>query len=99
MANEHRPARYHKLYARLLRLYPRPYRERFGKAMEQAFEDLCRERRGSGEILFGFVIWMFVETSVVIIQDSVAFMIMQSTKRCVVLAIVAALILAIALAL
>src|SRR4029077_16900076 len=36
-------ARYRNLYAKLLRLYPKPYRERFGEEMEQTFNDICRE--------------------------------------------------------
>ncbi len=36
--------RYRNWYAKLLRLYPKPYRERFGEGMEQTFNDLCRER-------------------------------------------------------
>jgi len=30
------------------RLYPPPFRERFGEGMAQAFHDLCRERREGG---------------------------------------------------
>ena len=37
--------RYRTWYAMLLRLYPRPFRERFGEGMAQTFHDLCRERR------------------------------------------------------
>jgi len=36
--------RYRVWYARLLRLYPRAFRERFGEGMAQTFHDLCRER-------------------------------------------------------
>ena len=61
-------ARYRNLYAKLLRLYPRPYRERFGEGMEQTFNDLCRERGKAGKGLFGFVLWVFAETSAGIIQ-------------------------------
>jgi hypothetical protein len=98
MAYDRRAARYRKLYARLLRLYPRPYRERFAKSMEQTFNDLCRERAKAGEELRGFVLWMFVETSSGIIRENITFMIMQNTRRLIVWAIVAALILAIPLA-
>jgi len=49
MANEHATARYRKIYAKLLRLYPKPYRERFGEGMEQTFNDLCRKRKEAGE--------------------------------------------------
>jgi hypothetical protein len=36
--------RYRHWYAKLLRLYPKPYYERFGEGMEQTFNDLLRER-------------------------------------------------------
>jgi hypothetical protein len=70
MANDHRTARYRKLYARLLRLYPRPYRERFAEGMEQTFNDLCRERARAGKGLFAFVLWAFFETLVGIVRES-----------------------------
>ncbi len=38
--------RYRTWYAMLLRLYPRPFRERFGEGMAQTFHDLCREQQG-----------------------------------------------------
>ena len=38
--------RYRTWYAMLLRLYPRPFRERFGEGMAQTFHDLCREHSG-----------------------------------------------------
>jgi len=38
--------RYRTWYAMLLRLYPRPFRERFGEGMAQTFHDLCREHGG-----------------------------------------------------
>jgi len=54
--------RYRAWYAMLLRLYPRPFRERFGEGMAQTFHDLCVERRDAGRELFGFVLWIFCET-------------------------------------
>ena len=56
--------RYQAWYAMLLRLYPRPFRERFGEGMAQTFHDLCREHRIEGRGLFGLVRWIFFETSV-----------------------------------
>jgi hypothetical protein len=46
--------------------------------MEQTFNDLCRERAQAGEGLFGFVLWVFVETSAAIIRENVRFIMMQN---------------------
>jgi len=54
--------RYRALYAMLLRLYPRPFRERFGEGMAQTFHDLCRERSDARRGLFGLALWIFFET-------------------------------------
>jgi MFS family permease len=77
MADEHTIARYRNLYAQLLRFYPKPYRERFAEGMEQTFNDLCREREQAGDGLFGFVLWMFAETSAGIIRENLTFLMMQ----------------------
>lgn len=69
MASKHALVRYRKLYARLLRFYPKPYRDRFGEGMEQTFHDLCRERREYG--LFAFVLWMCLETSAGILRENI----------------------------
>ena len=91
-------ARYRNLYAKLLRLYPKPYRERFGEGMEQTFNDLCRERGKAGKGLFGFVLWVFAETSAGIIRENITFVLMQNiTRRLIVWAVVVALILLIPL--
>ncbi len=79
MAYEHSIRRFRDWYATLLRLYPKPYRERFGEPMEQTFNDLCRERREAEDGLFGFVLWMFVETSAGIIKENITFIIMQKS--------------------
>ena len=67
-------------YARLLRLYPRNYRDRMGESMEQTFNDLCRERRAAGEGLFGFVLWTFADTFVGILKEDGRLM-TQTAKR------------------
>jgi hypothetical protein len=74
MAYEHAFMRYRNLYAKLLCLYPKPYRERFGEGMEQTFNDLCREREEAGGGLFRFVLWAFVETSAGIIKENLMYM-------------------------
>ena len=50
---------YRAVYAVLLRLYPRPFRKRFGEGMAQTFNDLCRERSAAKHGLLGFVLWIF----------------------------------------
>ena len=95
MAYKHAIARYRKLYAKLLRFYPKPYRERFGEGMEQTFNDLCRERKEAGDGLFGFVLWVFVETSAGIIRENITVIIMQ--KNIIRIALGAAFILLIPL--
>jgi hypothetical protein len=74
-------ARYRRLYAKLLRLYPKSYRERFGEGMEQTFNDLCRERGEAGKGLFGLVLWVFAETSARVIKENLAFIAMQNITR------------------
>ena len=66
--------RYRMWYAMLLRLYPRPFRERFGEGMAQTFHDLCREHRDAGRGLFGLALWIFFETSVGIVRENITQM-------------------------
>jgi hypothetical protein len=66
--------RYRTWYAMLLRLYPRPFRERFGEGMAQTFHDLCQERKGAGRGLFGFALWIFCETLVGIVKENTTHM-------------------------
>jgi hypothetical protein len=100
MAYEHSMQRYKHWYATLLRLYPKPYRERFGEPMEQTFNDLLRERAEEERGLFSYALWMFVETFAGIIRENLTFIIMQNiTKRLSVWAIIVALILLIPLVL
>ena len=70
--------RYRHWYAKLLRLYSKPYYERFGEGMEQTFNDLLRERAEEKRGLFGDALWMFVETSAGIIRENITFIIMQN---------------------
>jgi hypothetical protein len=77
MASEHSIQRYRGWYAKLLRLYSKPYYERFGKGMEQTFNDLLRERAEDNKGLLGYTLWMFVETSAGIIKGNMTAMTMQ----------------------
>lgn len=78
MVYERSVRRYRNWYGKLLRFYPKPYRERFGEGMEQTFSDLCRERKEAGGGLFGFTLWVFVETSAAIIKENIIFIIMHN---------------------
>ena len=62
--------RYRTCYGMLLRLYPRPFSERFGEGMAQTFHDLCRERDDAGRGLFGFALWTFCETLEGIVMEN-----------------------------
>jgi hypothetical protein len=73
---EPRTRRYRNWYSKLLRLYPKAYRERFGEEMEQTFNDVCRERAKAGRGLFGLALWIFVETLAAIIREN-ATMVMR----------------------
>lgn len=66
--------RYQTWYAMLLRLYPRPFRERFAEGMAQTFHDLCREYSDSKRGLYGLVLWIFFETSVGIVKENTRHM-------------------------
>ena len=81
MASEPLTRRYRDRYARLLRLYPKPYRERFGQAMEQTFNDLCRERIKAERGLFSFALWTFFETSAAIIREHATTILRFSMTR------------------
>ncbi|MEG4409119.1 hypothetical protein [Microcoleus sp. MON2_D5] len=70
--------RYGNWYAKLLRLYSKPYYERFGEEMKQTFTDLLRERAEEGRGLFGYAIWLFLETSAGIMTENITYILMQN---------------------
>lgn len=51
MKQRHRVVR--TLYQRLLRLYPRSFREQFEASMVQTFDDLCNERLNHSGLHWG----------------------------------------------
>src|SRR5215207_7997118 len=58
------------LYKRLIAFYPKAFREQLGESTEQTFEDLYKERQAEAG-WFGFILWMFIETSMGIIQERI----------------------------
>lgn len=74
MATNPARRRYSTWFGRLLRLYPQPFRERFGQGMAQTFHDLCREQGDDRRGLFGLVMWIFFETSVAIVRENITRM-------------------------
>src|SRR5688500_20401685 len=70
MASDRAIGRYRRWYARLLRLYPRPFQERFGEPMAQTFTDLCRERTDANRGLHAFALGTFAETSAQIMREN-----------------------------
>ena len=74
MASDRTLRRYRVFYAMLLRLYPRPFQNRFGEGMAQTFHDLCRERRHTGQRLFGFVLHVYFETSLGVLRENTSHM-------------------------
>jgi hypothetical protein len=70
MASDRAIGRYRRWYARLLRLYPRPFRDRFGEPMAQTFTDLCHERTDANRGLHAFALGTFAETSAQILTEN-----------------------------
>jgi hypothetical protein len=70
MASDRAIGRYRRWYARLLRLYPRAYQDRFGEPMAQTFTDLIRERREANRGLLAFTLGTFAETAAGILREN-----------------------------
>jgi hypothetical protein len=70
MASDRAIGRYRRWYGRLLRLYPRPFQERFGEPMAQTFTDLCRERTDTDRGLHAFALGTFAETTAQIMREN-----------------------------
>ena len=68
------------LYKKLLALYPRAFRQRLGESMEQTFNDLYKERQTKGG-WFGFVLWMFLETTTGIVREHVLLLTEGATMK------------------
>jgi hypothetical protein len=68
------------LYKKLLRLYPREFREQLGESMQQTFNDLYRERQTEGGS-FGFMLWAFTETALGILREHVLLLTKGATMK------------------
>jgi len=80
MKLERRAAGY--LYGRLVSMYPRAFRERFGESMLQTFNDLCNEREGRWKPnWFGFVLGTFFDTAIGIMAEHAQLMTQKVTMK------------------
>ena len=70
MASDRSIRRYRRWYGRLLRLYPRPFQDRFGEPMAQTFTDLARERTDANRGLLGFAVGAFAETFAAVLREN-----------------------------
>lgn len=95
MASDRAIGRYRRWYARLLRLYPRSFHDRFGEPMEQTFTDLCRERTDANGGLHAFALRTFTETFAGIIRENMRQL--MQTKNVVRWVVITAALLAIPL--
>jgi hypothetical protein len=67
MMNEQKAV--HRLYRKLVNLYPSGFKERLAESMQQTFQDLWNEKRQTKKELFGFVLWTFIETAIGIFRE------------------------------
>lgn len=81
MAPNQNIVRYRSMYRKLLRLYPKHYRERYGEAMEQTFTDVCRHNHAAGKSVFATVLWIFIETSSRIIRENTVIIMAHDLGR------------------
>ena len=59
----------HALYKRLIAFYPRAFKEQLGESMEQTFDDLCNEKQQTKQVIFGFILSTFIDTTTGIIHE------------------------------
>ena len=79
MEAERAISRYRRWYRRLLRLYPRPFQERFAEPMAQTFSDLARERSEADRGIHGFAIGTFAETTAGIMRENMTQLVQTRT--------------------
>ena len=81
MPRECQLLRHRRWYARLLRLYPKPFRERFQESMEQTFYDACRANASTGRGFFGLVLWLYVDTAGGIMNEHMRLLLGSTQKH------------------
>ena len=77
MPRECQLLRHRRWYARLLRLYPKSFRERFQESMEQTFYDACRANASTGRGFLGLVLWLYVDTAGGIMNEHVRLLLVR----------------------
>lgn len=65
------------LYKKVVALYPREFRERFGESMEQTFSDLCNEWAKTTPVTFGLLLRIFADTGIGAMREHMS----QITKK------------------
>jgi hypothetical protein len=70
----------HKFYTKLLKFYPKKFREQFEDSMTQTFSDLYQERQTQAEWL-SFIPWIFFETALGIMMEHVRLMMEGDTMK------------------
>lgn len=75
------PPAFRAFYRRLLKFYPRSFREQFGESMEQTFDDLCREENGRPGRMFSLTVSMSVDTGIGIVKERVLHFSKRSDMR------------------
>ena len=70
----------HRLYRKLVNLYPSGFKERLAESMQQTFNDLYEERR-TESAWFGFILWTFAETGMGIFREHVLLITEGATMR------------------
>jgi len=73
------------IYKKLLKFYPKEFREQLAESMEQTFNDRYIEMRNAQQGLFSFTAWTFAETTVGIFREHLLLIspgdIMQTTFK------------------
>ncbi len=77
-AQEQAIRRYRHWYAKMLRLYSKPFYQRFGESMERTFGDLLRERAEEKNGLFAYTLWLFAETCGAILRENLMTILKQN---------------------
>ncbi|MDQ2674188.1 MAG: hypothetical protein M3Y40_05985 [Chloroflexota bacterium] len=93
MSSDRAIGRYRRWYTRLLRLYPRPFQQRFAEPMAQTFTDLARERADASGGLHAFAVGTFAETTAGIMRENMTQL--MQTRAIVRWVVITALVLAV----
>lgn len=85
MSRESTLRRYSWWYSRLVRLYPKPFRERFGDEMVRTFQDMCGD--AESHRLIHVVVRAFIDTACHLLREHVMKALIEN-RRAVVIMIV-----------